>query len=474
MSPLIFAQKQERLPLVEILGYDPLSRRCAGYAPSQGRGCHNPVNIQNVDLACSLLESMQYMSKADATKQLSKLAYTTLCVRYHRNTQVQDKVTQWSKKLALWEPVMNAQVPEETVADLQAVRDELETERDMTNHLSKQVKILKKHRDIANDQIEDWSIKYEKNNAKKTQEITRLRESNAAAQSSSAQKLEIWTRNYKEKKDELQKVESANAGLKASLQERDQDLQEKYSKIYRLMESNKSLSEQKEASGKEIIILNHQLKEKDTALEKVDQELTLLRQQVNDSKAQDHQIHTLNHQLDEKDTALEKANREITLLHEQVTANKAQDAEVHHLTKQLAQQTQQSFAHISTLDLKIHRKTLVFHQLRDSLHDANAAIHTLQSESQQLRVRGLIDAFCTHVQILVKQKLYERTLNDNRGLEERLGRAEAAREREREGAPMAEVRKSRLASGVNKMLKPMRWSVERIPKRVEAAPSMGT
>ena len=73
---------------------------CVGYAPSQGRRCHNPIAAANRQDAAKLLKQM---SKLDLSSSridglLEQLAPRVLCKRYHQN-QFSSMVSQWQDDL---------------------------------------------------------------------------------------------------------------------------------------------------------------------------------------------------------------------------------------------------------------------------------------------------------------------------------------------------------------------------------------
>ncbi|KAL3470167.1 hypothetical protein BJX99DRAFT_264488 [Aspergillus californicus] len=71
---------------------------CAGYAPSQGRRCHNPTNARGRREARSLLnEGTDYLHEGyNINEILEYLAPYVLCTRWHQN-QASGLVARWKK-----------------------------------------------------------------------------------------------------------------------------------------------------------------------------------------------------------------------------------------------------------------------------------------------------------------------------------------------------------------------------------------
>ena len=73
---------------------------CVGYAPSQGRRCHNPIAAANRQDAAKLLKQMSKLnlSSSRIDDLLEQLAPRVLCKRYHQN-QFSSMVSQWQDDL---------------------------------------------------------------------------------------------------------------------------------------------------------------------------------------------------------------------------------------------------------------------------------------------------------------------------------------------------------------------------------------
>ena len=73
---------------------------CVGYAPSQGRRCHNPIAAANRQDAAKLLDQMSKLnlSSSRIDGHLEQLAPRVLCKRYHQN-QFSSVVSQWQDDL---------------------------------------------------------------------------------------------------------------------------------------------------------------------------------------------------------------------------------------------------------------------------------------------------------------------------------------------------------------------------------------
>lgn len=108
-TPTRYVPIQESTPgpsLSTLIDVNPDSRcfTCVGYAPSKGRRCHNPININNRSFARSLLSkgTMMLHSGEDLQDLLHTLASRVLCKRYHQN-QAQNMVEQWNRDVDLFD-----------------------------------------------------------------------------------------------------------------------------------------------------------------------------------------------------------------------------------------------------------------------------------------------------------------------------------------------------------------------------------
>ncbi|KAF1978959.1 hypothetical protein BU23DRAFT_549649 [Bimuria novae-zelandiae CBS 107.79] len=95
-----------RLPLWDAPAVLKLTttHRCAGWAPSRGRACANPIALHNQTTADALLKALSRKEPdaIDLEEDLYQLARLVLCRRWHQN-QADNMVEKWSARIERYE-----------------------------------------------------------------------------------------------------------------------------------------------------------------------------------------------------------------------------------------------------------------------------------------------------------------------------------------------------------------------------------